>query len=77
MKKVINIVLFSLLPLISFAQEQRAGRFDNDEIKENVTAGPAAGEITAPINQYEIALIIMAVSIIAYFVYRQYAKKQA
>lgn len=71
MNKLQNIgysLLLFLIPIISLAQ--RADRFS--DIKEQ-GIDPGYG---TPIDQYEIALIVIAISIVAFFAYRLYKSKQ-
>lgn len=76
MNKILNALLLTMLSVISFAQQERPGRFPEGDGPEDNMAIPGGGGV-APIDDYTFILMGVAVLFIAYVAYRRMNVKKA
>lgn len=76
MNKLFNTLLLTLFSVITFAQQERPGRFPvGDGPEEHGPAGPGGSGV--PIDDYTFILMGVAVLFIAYIAYRKMNVKKA
>lgn len=76
MKKLLNTLLLFFVSVVTFAQArlEREGRFPDDNA-EDLTSQPTSQ--WASVDNYTILLVLVAVSLIAFFAYKRLQTKQA
>lgn len=78
MKKLLNTLLLLFVSFMTFAQEvrpEREGRFPDENPEDLV--GPTPASQLASVDNYTILLVLVAVSLIAFFAYKRLQTKQA
>lgn len=78
MNKLFNTLLLTLFSVIAFAQQERPGRFPGgDGPEEHGPAVGGSGTSPAPIDEYTLILMGVAVLFIAFIAYRRMKVKKA